>query len=126
VFGSIAAKQPGTVAIAYYGGDGATYAAYMAESLDALAPEPQFRSFDISHDAGPLFSGGFDIGYISPSGAIATGDLVEIVQVKYAPNGDIWGVFVKDMCEGTSGCSWDMAAHADSAYQGAVGRIVHR
>jgi hypothetical protein len=31
------------------------------------------------------------------------------------------------MCSGlqTSNCSWDYAAHANSVFQGAVGRLVH-
>jgi hypothetical protein len=127
VFGSIAVREPGTIAIAYYGGDGQAYEGYIAESTDALEARPHFASFAISEPEGPLFSGGFDIGYVSPTGAIAMGDLIEIVQVKYAPNGDIWAAFVKDMCEGMSNnCSWNAAEHAMSYYQGAVGRVVHR
>jgi len=56
-----------------------------------------------------------------------TADLVEFVQVKYAPSGDIWASFVKEMCPGekTSACTWDYALHANSVFQGAVGRLAH-
>jgi hypothetical protein len=58
---------------------------------------------------------------------LSGGDLDELVQVKYAPDGDVWASFLKEMCPGLtqSKCSWDYAAHANSMFQGAVGRLVH-
>ena len=40
----------------------------------------------------------------------------------------IWATFVKEMCVNTvsTNCSWDYAAHANSVFQGATGRLVHR
>jgi len=56
------------------------------------------------------------------------GDLDEFIQVKYAPNGDIWSSFVQEMCVNlnTAACTWDYAAHANSVLQGVTGRLVHR
>jgi hypothetical protein len=124
-YGAIATKGTGTIAIAYYGSvDGTKYDAYMAESTDSLDPQPVFTSVTANDPAAPLFSKGFDSGYQRVLGG---GDLVEFVQVKYAPSGDIWASFVKEMCPAgnTSACTWDYAAHAKSIYQGAVGRLVH-
>ncbi len=49
---------------------------------------------------------------------ISGGDLNEIIVVKYAPDGDIWASFVKDMCPGTAttttNCTWDVTTHANS------------
>jgi len=52
--------------------------------------------------------------------ATTNGDLIEFVQVEYAPSGDMWASFVKEMCSGgmTMACTW--------ALSGAVGRVVHR
>ncbi len=125
IYSAIAVKAPGTVAIAYYGSsDGKQYDGYIAESLDVTAAQPLFWSAPANDPADPLFTAGFDTGYAEGT----TGDLVEFVQVKYAPSGDIWASFVKEMCPGekTSACSWDYAAHANSVFQGAVGRLVHR
>jgi hypothetical protein len=128
VYGSVAVKAPGTIAIAYYGSeDGTRFDGYMAESLDALAPAPHFSSARVSDPSDPLFPEGYDVGYVR---LFSGGDLHEIVKVEYAPNGDIWAAFAKDMCPGlgaaTDNCTWDMAAHTNSHYQGAVGRLVHR
>ncbi len=124
VYSAIAVKSPGTVAIAYYGSvDSQHYDGYLAESTDATTAQPHFLSFIANDPAEHLFTDGFDPGYAQGT----TADLVEFVQVKYAPNGDIWGSFVKEMCPGekTTSCQWDYAAHANSVFQGAVGRIVH-
>ena len=54
---------------------------------------------------------------------------MEIVQLRYAPSGDLWAAFVKDMCPGLGSagkCEWDLATHAMSPYQGVIGRLVHR
>ena len=73
----------------------------------------------------------FDLpAFLAPARRRAISDLNEIITVKYAPDGDIWASFAKDMCPGitssTANCTWDTAAHAKSMYQGAVGRLVHR
>lgn len=75
----------------------------------------------------PLMPEQFDVGYAR---LFNGGELHEIVKLAYAPNGDIWASFARDMCFGlgmeTDRCSWDVAAHGNSYYQGAVGRLVHR
>jgi hypothetical protein len=128
-YGSVTVHAKGAIAIAYYGTrDGVRYDGYVAESLNALDAEPVFWSSTVNDPADPLFSQGFDSGYLS---LLSGGDLVEIVQVKYAPNGDIWAAFVKDMCPG-AGTSpvdcvdWDPSAHGASGFQGVVGRLVHQ
>jgi hypothetical protein len=127
VFGSMATRAPGTLAVAYYGSrDGKSYQGYIAESSNALDAKPTFWTVPINDGGKPLFGNTFDIGY---AGVLSGGDLVEIVQVRYAPNGDIWAAFVEDMCpgQGSSGtCNWDLTKHAKSPYQGVVGRFVHR
>jgi hypothetical protein len=123
---AIAVRAPGIVAIAYYGStNGTQYNGYVAESLDALDPEPVFSSAIVNDPSDPLFSNGFDNNYLL---TIGFGDLDELVQVKYAPGGDIWATFVKEMCVNTvtSNCTWDYAAHANSVFQGAAGRLVHQ
>lgn len=124
LFPALAVREPGVLALAYYGGDRDSYEAYLAESHDALEPLPTFVSHTVSSRVGPLFKGGFDVGLdLLTSG----GDLVEMVQVKYAPNGDIWAAFVKDMCPGhQQGCDWDKQTHANAQFQGAFARLVHR
>ena len=54
-------------------------------------------------------------------------DLNELVHVKYAPSGDVWASFLKEMCVklSTSHCSWNYGAHVNSVFQGGVGRLVH-
>ncbi|HEX4446159.1 MAG TPA: sialidase family protein [Polyangiaceae bacterium] len=124
--GAVAVRAPGNIAIAYYGTtDGKAYNGYMAESLNALDAHPVFSSAIVNKASDPLFSNGFDNNYLL---TIGFGDLDEMVQVKYAPNGDVWATFVKEMCASTlsSNCSWDYAAHANSVFQGATGRLVHR
>jgi hypothetical protein len=128
VFADIAVKAPGVLALAYYGSEdgGLTYNAYASESLDGLSTVPSFRGARLNPPAGePLFAEGFDIGY---SEILSGGDLVEMVRVAYAPNGDIWTSFTKDMCPGQdrSHCTWDPAAHEDAPYQLVVARLEHR
>lgn len=127
VFADLDVKAPGTVAIAYYGSEdqGRTYNAYASESLDALAVEPTFRGVRLnSPTEPPLFADGFDLGYAD---VLTGGDLLEIIQVKYAPDGDIWTSFGVDMCPGQtrSACTWDLTAHVDAPYQLAIGRLTH-
>jgi hypothetical protein len=125
VLSAIAAKEPGTVAIAYFGStDGKKFDGYLAESSNALDAAPVFWSTTVNDPSDPLFANGFDNNY---GASLSGGDLDEFVQVKYAPDGDIWASFLKEMCAGLnqSKCSWDVAAHANSMFQGAVGRLVH-
>ncbi|MEY4577639.1 MAG: hypothetical protein RL701_2342 [Pseudomonadota bacterium] len=126
VFGAIVTRAPGTLAVAYYGSDdGQAYRGYIAETQNALDPQPTFWNIVIDDHGAPLFNGGFDIGYAE---ILSGGDLVEIVQVRYAPNGDLWAAFVKDMCPGsgsTGTCTWDLATHAKSPYQGVIGHVTH-
>jgi hypothetical protein len=125
VLSAIAVKSPGTVAIAYFGStDGTQFNGYLAESTNALAPAPTFLSAVVNDASDPLFASGFDNNYAA---SLSGGDLDELVQVKYAPSGDIWASFLKEMCVklSTSHCSWDYGAHANSFFQGAIGRLVH-
>jgi hypothetical protein len=125
VLSAITVKEPGTVAIAYFGTtDGKKFDGYLAESSDALDAAPVFWSTTVNDPSDPLFANGFDNNY---GAALSGGDLDEFVQVKYAPDGDVWASYLKEMCPGLnqSKCSWDFAAHANSMFQGAVGRLVH-
>jgi hypothetical protein len=126
-FAAVAVKAPGTIAVAYLGSsDGKVFDGYIAESTNALEATPTFWSAAVSPAGDPLYPFGFASGY-DPSYFSNGGDGVEFVQVKYAPSGDIWASFVKDMCSNpTDGCIWDYAAHANSRFQGAAGRLVHR
>lgn len=128
VYGSIAVGAPGKIAISYHGSkDGTAFDGYVAESSNALDEAPRFLSHIVNDPADPLFASDFDSGY---AGTCTGGDLNEIIMVKYAPDGDVWASFVKDMCPGvgtaTDNCTWDVAAHAKSVYQGVVARLVHR
>jgi hypothetical protein len=122
---SIAAKAPGTIAIAYFGSvDGIRYDGYVAESRDALKAEPTFESATVNDPADPLYPEGWVSGY-DASYFNNGGDEITLIQVKYGPDGDIWAAFVKDMCPGgdLNACLWDYAAHANSRFQGALGRL---
>jgi hypothetical protein len=125
-YGAVAAKEPGTLAMVYYGSSdgGVKYNGYLAETTNALDPEPSFWSVMVNNPAEPLFPLGFEVGYL---GILRGNDLNEIIQVKYAPNGDLWASFVMDMCKSTnaSRCDWDVAAHTNTLFQGAVARAVH-
>jgi len=125
VLSAVGVKAPGTIAIAYFGStDGKAFGGYVAESTNALAATPVFWSTTVNDPSEPFFADGFDNDY---QASLTGGDLDEFVQVKYAPSGDVWVSFLKEMCPGlhTSNCSWDYAAHANSVFQGAVGRLVH-
>ena len=123
---AVAVRKPGTIAIAYYGTtDGRAFDGYVAESVNALDAQPVFSSAIVNPPSEHLFTNGFDNNYLL---TIGFGDLDELVQVKYAPNGDIWSTFVEEMCVNTisSMCSWDYAGHDNSVFQGTTGRLVHR
>jgi hypothetical protein len=125
VLSGITVKSPGTIAIAYFGStDGTRFNGYLAESTDALDPAPTFWSATVNDPSEPLFASGFDNNYAA---SLSGGDLDELVQVKYAPSGDVWASFLKEMCPklNTSKCSWDYKAHVSSIFQGAIGRLVH-
>jgi hypothetical protein len=122
---ALATQKPGTLALAYNGStDGVKYHGYVAETQSAFDDEPQFVSATVNDPSDPLYAWGFEVGYL---GVVSGADLNEIVQVKYAPNGDLWASFVKDMCESatTTRCHWDTDAHAKSEFQAVVGRLVH-
>jgi len=122
----LAVKESGTLALAYYGStDGVAFDGYVAETTDALDPEPAFTSL-IVNDDGPLHANTLDAGYIE---LLSGGDLIEIVQVRYAPSGDLWAAFTRDRCPGSgtsAGCDWDRAEHATSAYELVIARVGHR
>jgi hypothetical protein len=125
VLSAVGVKAPGIIAIAYFGStDGKAFGGYVAESTNALAATPIFWSTTVNDPSEPFFANGFDNDY---KASLSGGDLDEFVQVKYAPSGDVWVSFLKEMCPGLdkSNCSWDYAAHANSVFQGAVGRLVH-
>jgi hypothetical protein len=112
-------RAPGTLAMAYYGSeDGVRFHGYVAESHNALDAEPVFASVVANDLDDPLFPKGFDGGY---PGIWLGSDLVEIVQVKYHPSGDIWAAFSKDMRRG----AWDVRAHGGSKLQGVAARVRH-
>ncbi len=126
VLSSIAVRKPGTVALSYFGStDGLAFNGYIAETTNALDAAPVFTSAIVNDTDEPLFPNGFDNNY---GAVLFGGDLDEFIQVKYAPNGDIWSSFIQEMCVNlnTAACTWDYAAHANSVFQGATGRIVHR
>ena len=144
-YAAVTVKSPGVIAIGYYGtkddvnltaGIAGVWDGYVAESTNALSATPSFWTVTVDDPADPLYPHGFATGYL---GMFIAGDLNEIVQVKYAPNGDIWASFDKAMCPnlltGTEftqlcpscvPCGWDLASHANSNLQGAPGRLIHR
>ncbi|HEX4477820.1 MAG TPA: sialidase family protein [Polyangiaceae bacterium] len=125
-YGSVAAKKAGVVAVAYYGSTdgGVTFDGYVAETTNAFAAAPLFTSVTVDDPADPLYRRGFETGYL---GLFTGSDLNEIIEVRYGADGDLWASFVKDMCTSgdASACSWDASAHANSIFQGVVGRMVH-
>jgi hypothetical protein len=128
IYPAITVKSPGNVAIAYYGTTDANhmkYNGYVAESVNALDAKPVFKSTTVNDVATPMASKHFDVGYI---GMFLGGDLNEIVQINYAPNGDLFTSFTQDMCPGggiTCDKSWDKKAHGDSRWQAILGRVIH-
>jgi hypothetical protein len=126
VLSAVGVKAPGTITIAYFGStDGKAFSGYVAESTNALVATPTFWSTTVNDPSEPFFADGFDNNY---KASLSGGDLDEFVQVKYAPSGDVWVSFLKEMCPGgvnSSNCTWDYATHANSVFQGAVGRLVH-
>jgi hypothetical protein len=124
-YANVAVKLPGTIAVAYFGSlDGVHFDGYIAETDEAFADEPRFTSVIANPPQRSLYPWGFEVGYL---GILAGADLNEIVQVKYAPDGDLWASFSQDMCEGANAdkCEWDSKAHNNSLLQGAIGRLVH-
>jgi hypothetical protein len=122
------AAEPGHLVLAYFGStDRVTYHGYFAESMNALDGEPVFWSTTANAPDEPLFDDGFDSGFSSIV-AVQNEYALEYLHVKFAPDGDVWASFVKDMCPGTENdgeCTWDREGHADSPIQGAVGRLTH-
>lgn len=122
-FGCATIKEPGVMAIAYYGSiDGKSHHGYVAESTNALAPEPTFQGAIVNPLDQPLYPHGFKVGYDE---MLFGGDLNEIVHVRYGPNGDILASFCQRMRRGTEKLGgWDRRAHASSKLQGVLGRLV--
>jgi hypothetical protein len=132
VYGGTAVKAPGTLAISYYGslgGQAGPFNGYIAETKNALDAAPVFQSIRVNDPDKPLMPEQFDVGYVR---LFNGGDLNEIVKPVYAPNGDIWAGFSRDMCltlgsaTDANLCQWDVAAHTGSFFEAAVGRAVHR
>jgi hypothetical protein len=123
-YGSLTVKEPGTVAIGYYGNiGGRPYHAMMAESTNAFDASPIFHGAIVNHENDPVYPIGFDPGYL---GMFVGGDLNEIVQVRYGPNGDIFGTFNVNMCPDYINCTWDIDEKAASQLQGGLGRLIHQ
>lgn len=121
-YGALAARAAGKVAIAYYGSrNGIRYDGYISESTNALETEPLFWSAAVNDPADPLYRYGFNVGYL---GMWHGGDLNEIVQVRYAPHGDVWASFCKRMPPFSH--DWGRASHAKSKLQAVVGRLIHQ
>ncbi|MFT3928587.1 MAG: hypothetical protein QM778_39020 [Myxococcales bacterium] len=125
---AITAREPGEVAISYFGTtDGTKYDGYIAESKTGLDDEPTFWTVTVNDPADPLYpdtwQSGYEAIYFNNGG-----DEVTLIQIKYAPSGDLWASFVKDMCPkgDLNKCTWDYEAEDNSRFQGAVGRLVHR
>jgi hypothetical protein len=125
-YGAAATRKPGVIAIAYYGTeDGTAYHGYIAESVDALEQRPVFRGATVNPPDQPLHGRGFNPGYLEM--IRRGGDLNEIIQVRYNPDGDILASFCKHMRRGEDKPGgWDYPSHADSRLQGVLGRLIHR
>jgi hypothetical protein len=126
---SLAIKAPGQVAIAYYGSQDTgsvvvNHSVYVAESSDVFAANPVFQSQMVNRSDTPMFAKGFDSNYI---GMFFGGDLAELTQIQYAPNGDLFVSFVQDMCPGgtTTNCKWDFKAHNKSRFRAVAAQITH-
>jgi hypothetical protein len=126
---SLAIKAPGQVAIAYYGSQDTgsvvvNHNVYVAESSDVFAANPVFQSQMVNRSDTPMFAKGFDSNYI---GMFFGGDLAELTQIQYAPNGDLFVSFVQDMCPGgtTTNCKWDFKAHNKSRFRAVAAQITH-
>lgn len=125
IYPAIAVKKPGQIALAYYGSpDRRQFNGHMAESTNALSSVPVFKSQTINDPAEPLHPQYFDVGYLW---MFLGGDLNEIVHIRYAPNGDLFTAFTKDMCPlSNCGADWDFDAKAKSKWQAVLGRITHK
>jgi hypothetical protein len=120
-YSAITTKAPGIIAIAYYGTtDGKKYNGYMAESVNALDENPRFWSGTANDPADPLYPNDFSAGYID---MFFGGDMNEIIKIKYAPNGDIWATFAKDMHPGLFSYRWKKSEHAGSGLQSVLGHM---
>jgi hypothetical protein len=127
IYPAITVKAPGQVAIAYYASVVSAktkFHGFVAESTNVLDEAPVFTSVTINDRAAPLHAANFDVGYI---GMFVGGDLNEIVQIQYGPNGDLFASFAKDMCP-ASKCvkDWDKKAKGNSKWQAVLGRVIHR
>jgi len=124
---SLAVKAPGQIAIAYYGtedtqGTPTKHNAYIAESSNVFSLQPVFKSQQLNAASSSLFAKGFDANYV---GMFLGGDLAELTQIQYAPNGDLFVSLVQDMCPGMLTCTWDYKAHNKSRFRALLGRVTH-
>lgn len=123
---SLTVKSPGQIAIAYYGAENTDglgkFNAYVAESSNVFSANPSFKSQVLNTPTAPLFPRGFDANYL---GMFIGGDLAELTQIQYAPNGDLFVSLIQDMCPDTFSCTWDFKAHNGSKFRAMVGRIKH-
>jgi hypothetical protein len=119
-------KAPGKIAIAYYGTEGSAttgaYNMYVAESSNAFSATPTFKSQVLNAPSDPVAATGFDANYL---GMFIGGDLAELTELQYDPNGDLFISLVQDMCPSTLSCNWDFKAHNSSKFRAVVGRITH-
>lgn len=84
----IAAREPGHVAIAYYGypgEDGATRYGYLTESFDANTDDPTFHSAQLSADDDPLY-------FPTSGGSLPRNDYLGVT---IGPDGTPWTALVK-------------------------------
>jgi hypothetical protein len=97
-YGAITTAPDTGIAIAYYGtADGTTYHGYLAQSTDSCSAAPTFVGGPVDDPARPLYPRGWDTGYID---MLAGGDLNEIVQVRYAPDGTVYASFCRQQRPG--------------------------
>ncbi|MEN0014948.1 MAG: sialidase family protein [Solirubrobacteraceae bacterium] len=88
--------RPGTFAIAYYGREASSraYRAYLAQCVDLTAPGAVFVGGPVDPVDRPAFPRGFDPGYLR---ILLGGDLNEILQARYAPDGTLYVVYARQV-----------------------------
>lgn len=110
---SVIAKpgSPGTFALAYYGRDrtqGRSFTAYLTELTGVGVDGPiESRGGPITEPGQALFPRGFDPGYLR---IMFGGDLNEILQARYAPDGTLYLACAMRISAGNRRTAW----HTDS------------
>ncbi|EME42232.1 hypothetical protein DOTSEDRAFT_81183 [Dothistroma septosporum NZE10] len=122
--------QAGRAALSYYGSSngGATYNAYMAETVNLGSSAPTWTSIIANPPSQPMQNNSdraWDQGYGNP-----LGDLIEFTDILYMPNStNFVAAFARKMCTAPitpfydgSSCvdGWNYTAHGNSAFQGFV------